>query len=161
MRYFVRQSMKGDRCAALSQYYQSTTSDEVFNIISKELDVNGNKCEILDRSFQYENKHRKIIEHAYDSQFKDKRDINQDEKSKHVNDKLTKLPLHKKLQKLNLNDVVMNFDATSLYPSATYDENSVYPKIATGFAFKPHTNYVYVEALIFNRLTKMVMNVRH
>ena len=40
----------------------------------------------------------------------------------------------------------MDFDATSLYPSAMWDENSVYPKIETGFAFKPNMNDVYVEA---------------
>ena len=40
----------------------------------------------------------------------------------------------------------MDFDATSLYPSAMWEENSVYPKIETGFAFKPYMNDVYVEA---------------
>ena len=38
-----------------------------------------------------------------------------------------------------------------LYPSATWDEISVYPKIETGFALKPHINHVYVEA--FNNQT--------
>ena len=33
-----------------------------------------------------------------------------------------------------------------LYPSAMWDKNSVYPKIETGFAFKPYMNGVYVEA---------------
>ena len=45
----------------------------------------------------------------------------------------------------------MDFDATSLYPSAMWDENSVYPKIETCFVFKPHMNNVYVEA--FNNQT--------
>ena len=45
----------------------------------------------------------------------------------------------------------MDFDATSLYPSATWDEKSVYPKIETGFAFKPNMNIVYVET--FNNQT--------
>ena len=40
----------------------------------------------------------------------------------------------------------MDFDATYLYPSAMWDGNSMYPKIETGFAFKPHMNHVYVEA---------------
>ena len=40
----------------------------------------------------------------------------------------------------------MNFDATSLYPSSMWEEKSVYPKIETGFAFKPHMIDVYVEA---------------
>ena len=41
---------------------------------------------------------------------------------------------------------MMDFDATSLYTSAMYDENSVYPKTETGFAFKPHMNDVYVKS---------------
>ena len=40
----------------------------------------------------------------------------------------------------------MDFDATNLYPSAMWDENSVYAKIETGFAFKPGMKNVYVEA---------------
>ena len=35
-------------------------------------------------------------------------------------------------------DVMMDYDATSLYSSAMWDEKSVYPKIENGFAFKPH-----------------------
>ena len=41
---------------------------------------------------------------------------------------------------------MMDFVATSLYPSAMWDENSVYPKIETGFAFKPHMNKTFVDA---------------
>ena len=36
----------------------------------------------------------------------------------------------------------MDFDATSLYPSAMWDGKSVYPKIESGFAFKPEMNDV-------------------
>ena len=56
------------------------------------------------------------------------------------------LPIHKELSKLNSNKTQMDFDATSLYPSAMWDEISVYPKIETGFAFEPYMNDVYVEA---------------
>ena len=51
MRHFVRQSIKRG-LTALNQYYKSTNSDEVFNIISKELDINGKICEILDKYFE-------------------------------------------------------------------------------------------------------------
>ena len=57
MRHFVRKSIKGGRCSALNQYYKSTVSDKMFNIISKEFNVNGNICEILDKYFEYTNKH--------------------------------------------------------------------------------------------------------
>ena len=46
---------------------------------------------------------------------------------------------------------MMDFDATILYHSVMWDENSVYPKIETGFAFKPDMKNVYVEA--FNNQT--------
>ena len=154
MRHFVRQSIKGGRCSALNQYYKSNISQEVFNIISKELninDINDNVCEIIDKYFEYTNEQRKLLEDEYDSKFNDYRDINEEERTEHINKELNKLPIHKKLQKLNHNDVMMAFDATSLYPSAMWDKKSVYPKIETGFAFKPHMNNVYEEA--FNNQT--------
>ena len=45
----------------------------------------------------------------------------------------------------------MAFDATSLYHSAMWDENSVSPKTETGLAFKPHMNDVYTKP--FNNQT--------
>ena len=153
MRHFVRKSIKGGRCSALNQHYKSNISQEVFNIISKELNVNDNDnvCEIIDKYFEYTNKQRKIIENENDSKFKDYRDNDEEERTEHINKELNKLPIHKKLQKLDVNDVMMDFDATSLYPSAMWDAKSVYPKIEVGFAFKPHMNNVYVEA--FNNQT--------
>ena len=123
MRYFVRKSIKGGRCSASKQFFKSIFSDEVFNILSKDLDINGNICEILDEFFEFINKHRKMIETEYDSQFNDYRDINQDEKAKYVNDKLSNLRSFNKLKKkLDLKDVMMDFDATSLYPIAMWDD---------------------------------------
>ena len=55
------------------------------------------------------------------------------------------------MSKLDSNKTQKDYDATSLYPSAMWDEKSVYPKIETGFAFKPNVNDVYVEA--FNNQT--------
>ena len=117
MRHFVRKSVKGGRCSALNQNYKSNISQEVFNIISKELNVNNNNenvCEIIDRYFEYTNKQRKIIEDEYDSNFKHYRDIDEEERTEHINKELNKLPIHKKLQKLDVNVVMMDFDATSL-----------------------------------------------
>ena len=153
MRHFVRKSIKGGRCSSLNQYCKSKISQEMFNIISKELNANGNDnvCEIIDKYFEYTNEQRKIIEDEYDSNFKDYRDIDEKGRTEHINKELNILQIHKKLQKLNLNDVMMDFDATSLYPSAMWDETSVYPKIESGFAFQPHMNNVYVEA--FNNQT--------
>ena len=41
---------------------------------------------------------------------------------------------------------MMDFDATSLYLYAMWDEKSVYPKIESGFAFTHHMNKTYVDA---------------
>ena len=146
MRHFVRQSMKRGRCSVLKQYYKSTLSDQVFDIISQEIGVESNICEILDKYFEYTKKHKKIIENEYDSQYKDYRDIDQEGRTKFNNNKFSKLPLHEYLKKLNLIDVMMDSGASSLYPSAMWDEKSVYPKNETGFDFKPHMNKTYVDA---------------
>ena len=76
MRYFVRQSIKDGICGSLNQYYKSIFSDEVFNVISKDIDINGNLFGILDNYFEFTNKHRTIIEDECDSQFEDYLDIN-------------------------------------------------------------------------------------
>ena len=93
-----------------------------------------------------EKKERKIIKDEYDSQLKDYRNNDQEERTKYINNKLSKLPLHEQLRKLNFDDIMTDFEATSLYPSAMWDESSVYSKIETGFAFKPHMNDVFVKA---------------
>ena len=38
----------------------------------------------------------------------------------------------------------MDFVATSLYPSAMWDKDSVYPEIDFGYTFKAHKNDVFV-----------------
>ena len=118
----------------------------MFNIISKKLNVNGIICEILERYFKILNKYEKQYAKEFDSKYDDYRDIDQKEKETYVNKKLNMLSIHKELSKLNSNKTQMDFDATSLYPSAMWDEKSVYPKIETGFVFKPDMNDVYVEA---------------
>ena len=151
MRNFVRKSVKGGRCNACIQHYKSSISDEVFNIISRELNVQGNICEVMEKYFEYKNKHRNIKENENHSKFDDYRDINEEERTNYINKKLNKLPRHEKLQKLNLDDVMMDFDVTSLYPSAMWDENSVNPKIEVRFSFKRDMNKTTVDA--FNNQT--------
>ena len=119
----------------------------MFNNISKDLDINGNVCEISENYFEYTNENRKLLENEYDSQFKDYRDKDEEKKTENFNKELNKLPIQKKLQKIDVNnDVMMGFDGNSLYPSAMRDENSMYPKIESGFAFAPHMKDVYVKA---------------
>ena len=49
---------------------------------------------------------------------------------------------------------MMDFDATTSYPSAMWHENSVFPKRKTGFAFELHMNNINIGAFniqIFNQ----------
>ena len=50
----------------------------MLSIFFKELHIIGNNCEIIDKNFGYTNKHRKIIEDEYESQFEDYREIVQE-----------------------------------------------------------------------------------
>ena len=92
------------------------------------------------------NKYEKQYAKEFDSKYDDYRDIHQKGKTDYINKKLNMLPIHKESSKLDSNKTQTDFDATSLCPSAMWDEKSVYFKIETGFAFKPHMNDVYVEA---------------
>ena len=97
----------------------------MFNIISKELNVSGNICEFLEKYFKFLNKYEKQYAKEFSSKYDDYGDINEKEKSDFINKKLNMLPIHKELSKLDSNKTQMDFDATSLYPSAMWDENSV------------------------------------
>ena len=61
LRYFVRRSIMGKSCSALNHYYKSTILDQVPKNISKEINVNGNKCEILENYFERTSKQTKNI----------------------------------------------------------------------------------------------------
>ena len=110
MRWFVRQSVKGGRYSVPNHYYKSITSDEVFNVISTDLNKNGNICETIDILFEYETniekkqKHEmihnlKIIEILTKLKKKAKCDI----------DKLSKLIKHNKYKK---NKILMKLGRT-------------------------------------------------
>ena len=53
-------------------------------------------------------------------------------------------PIHKQLSKSDLNITQMVFDATGLYHSAMWDNDSVYPEKESGYTFKPHMNNAFV-----------------
>ena len=77
MRNFIRQSIKGRRCNAFNQHYKSESSDEVFNINSKEVNVNGNKCDLPEKYFEFLRKYEKLYGKEFVSKYEDYRDINQ------------------------------------------------------------------------------------
>ena len=77
LRNFARKSTEGGRCNVFNQYYKSGFPDEVFNIISKKLNVNGNICEIFEKFFDFLNKYEKQNGKEFDSKYDDYRDIDQ------------------------------------------------------------------------------------
>ena len=53
-------------------------------------------CEIIDKNFEYTNKHNKIRDEKSDLKFNDYRDNDGEERTKRINKQLNKLPKHKK-----------------------------------------------------------------
>ena len=74
----------------------------MFKIVSKHLNFSGIICQNLDKNFEYVNEHKKIFEKEYKSLFEDYRGIDQGEKAKYVNDKLSNLPIHNKFKKIKI-----------------------------------------------------------
>ena len=101
MRNFIRKAIKGGRCNAFNQHEKFEISDEVFNIISKELNVNGNECEILEECFEFLNENEKQYAKEFDSKYDDYRDIDQKGKTDFINKNFDMLPIHKELSKVN------------------------------------------------------------
>ena len=97
------------------------------------------------------NKLFKNFEKEYESQFDDYRLENEEEKQKYINEKLSELRLHKIKKRIELIHLLWDFDAVSLYPSAMWDENSIYPRDETGYAFTRDMNDELVEK--FNNQT--------
>ena len=64
------------------------------------------------------------------------------------------MDISKKLQTLIRDDLLVAFDSTSLYPSAMYDETSVYPKIETVYAFTSEMNDEIVNQFKTKTFTK-------
>ena len=139
--------------------YKSEISYEMFHIISTELNINGNICDLLEKYFKILSKYEKHYAKEFDSKYNDYRDIDQKETTESINKKLNMLAIHKELSNLDSDETQMDFDATTLYPSAMWDEKSNYPEIETVFAFKPDMNDAYVEPFKNKLLTTMVMTL--
>ena len=135
MRWIVRQSIKIGRVSAFHQYQKSDHYNDIKRILSKELGVKGNIYDIIEEDLRYEKKHYEIFKKEYEDQFNDYRNENEEDKENYVNKKLGDLRLHKLIKQRELIHLLWDFDAVSLYPSAMWDENSIYPRIETGYAY--------------------------
>ena len=112
---------------------------------------------------KYKNKHLEIAKDEYESKFIDYRDIEEKEMEKHINKKLGEFPIHNLLQEKNLNGLLWDHDAVSLYPSEKSDPKSIYPRIKTGYAFAPGMNGELVEKLNNQTFTQgsAILKIKH
>ena len=90
----------------------------------------------------------------YENQFNDSRDENDSEKEKFINYKLSKLPVHQLIKQINLDKLLWDFGAVSLYPSAMWDEKSKYPRIETGYAFTPDMKEKVIKKFNTGKITQ-------
>ena len=104
------------------------------------MNIQGTKYEIIEKYAKYIKNIKLQYEKEYNSKFDDYRKINVKEKEKYINKKLSQLPISMILKEFNRDDLLMAFDATQFISSAMYDENSIYPKIETGYAFTSDMN---------------------
>ena len=77
-----------------------------------------------------------------------------EEEEKYITGKLGELRLRKLIKQIELLHLLCDFDAVSLYPSAMWDENSVYPRIETGYAFTRDMNDGLVEKFNIQTFTQ-------
>ena len=123
-------------------------------IKNKEIAVKGTVYDTIEAYMENKNKHYKIFEKEYESQFNDYRDENLEEKEKYINEKLSELRLHKVINRIELIHLLWDFDAVSLYPSSMWDEKSIYPRIETGYAFTRDMNDELVEKFNIQTFTQ-------
>ena len=116
--------------------------------------MKGTVCDTIEAYMEYENKYFKIFQKEYEDHFDDYRHENVEEKGKYINEKLSNLRLHKIIKRVELIHLLWVFDAVSLYPSAMWDENSIYPRIDTGYSFTKDINDELVEKFNTGNFTK-------
>ena len=85
----------------------------------------------------YKNDHLETIKEEYEKKFDDHRKRNKEEMEKFINQNLGELLIRQIIQQLSLIDLFWDFDAVSLYLSATSDEKLTSPGRETGHAFTP------------------------
>ena len=66
-------------------------------------------------------------------------------KENYFKKQLCKLPIHQKINRFDLGDLVWEFDTVSLHPSATWDEKLIYPKTEPVYVFTEVMNKELVE----------------
>ena len=108
----------------------------------------------------------KKIEKEYENKLNDYSHINLEEKEKYIIEKLCKLPIDRLVKQIELNELLCDYDAVSLYPSATsamWDEKSTYSRIETGYADTKDMNNELVDEFNNGNFTKgsAILRIRY
>ena len=107
------------------------------------MNVRGNIYEFIETYINYKNKQFKILEKKHE-----------EEKEKNTNENISQQPIHRLFQRRKSNEILWDFDAVSLHPSAMWEEKSIYQRIETGYGFTEDVNDELVEKFnnwIFNQ----------
>ena len=82
---------------------------------------------------------------------------------KNINEKLSKFPIHQLIKQIKTDELLWDFDGNSLYPSAMWDENSIYPRIETGYVFTPDMNKNFFEKFNIGKFTQgsSILKTKH
>ena len=105
----------------------------------------GNIYDNIETYLEPKSKYLKSYEKEYESKFNDFRDEDVVEKENIIIKKLGQLAIHQLKKQLKLDKLLWDFDSVSLYPSAMWDEKSIYPKTETGYAYAIDMNEEIVE----------------
>ena len=108
----------------------------------------------IEAYLNYKKKHFKIFEKDYENQFNDYGDEDVEEKEKYINENLSQLSIQQLIKQIKLDELLWDFDAVSLYPSAIWDENSIYPRIETGYALTIDMNDELFENINTGKFTQ-------
>ena len=125
MRHFVRRSIKRSQVCAFNQYYQSKNCVDVLKIISEKINVKGNIYDNIEAYMRQKNILLKFIKEENESKFDEYRKTDEEQMENYIKKELRELPIHHSLKQLSLNEILWDFNAVSLYPSATSDEKSI------------------------------------
>ena len=88
----------------------------------------------MEAYLEYKNKYFKNYEKEYESKINEYKDEDVEEKENYINENLSKLLVHQLIKHIKLDERLWDFHAVPLYPSPMWDENSISPRIKTGYA---------------------------
>ena len=63
-----------------------------------------------------------------------------EDKENYMRETLRKLPVPQILKQICLRDLLWDFDGVMLYPSAIWDDKSIYPELETHYVFTEDLN---------------------